>query len=67
LAHCPRNGNSDKPRFLTVRAVAEILNLSQRSVRRLIDDQKLPIHRFGHAVRIAETDLRAFIAIHRAG
>jgi excisionase family DNA binding protein len=55
------------PRFFTIDQVAEFLNLSSRSVRRLIDDGQLPVHRFGRAVRIAEADLRAFIAIHRAG
>jgi excisionase family DNA binding protein len=55
-----------KVRFFTVEQVADSLNLSARSVWRLIGDQKLPVHRFGRAVRIAEADLRAFIAVHRA-
>jgi excisionase family DNA binding protein len=55
------------PRFFTIGQVAEFLNLSSRSVRRLIDDGQLPVHRFGRAVRIAEADLRAFIATHRDG
>ena len=55
------------PRFFTVDNVAEFLSLSPRSVRRLIDDHQLPVHRFGRAVRIAEDDLRIFIATHRAG
>jgi len=55
------------PRFFTIDQVAEFLNLSSRSVRRLIDDGQLPVHRFGRAVRIAEADLRAFIAARRVG
>jgi excisionase family DNA binding protein len=55
------------PRFFTVDHVAEFLNLWSRSVRRLIAEHQLPVHRFGHAVRIAEADLRTFIATHRAG
>ncbi len=55
----------DKLRFHTIEQVAEILCLSTRSVRRLIDDRKLSVHRFGHSVRIADADLRAFIAVHR--
>jgi excisionase family DNA binding protein len=55
------------PRFFTVVDVAEILSLSPRSVRRLIDDKQLPVHKFGRAVRIAEDDLRTFIASRRLG
>jgi excisionase family DNA binding protein len=40
--------------------------VSLRSVRRWIADEKLVVHHFGRAVRIAESDLRAFIAAHRA-
>ena len=54
-----------KLKFHTIEQVAEMLGLSTRSVRRLIDDRKLPVHRFGHAVRVADVDLRAFIAVHR--
>jgi excisionase family DNA binding protein len=53
------------PKFFTIGKVAELLSLSPRSVRRLIDDHKLPVHRFGHAVRISEADLHAFTATHR--
>jgi excisionase family DNA binding protein len=52
-------------KFFTINQVAEFLSLSPRSVRRLIDDHQLPVHRFGGAVRIAEADLRAYIATHR--
>jgi excisionase family DNA binding protein len=52
-------------RFFTISQVAEILELSTRSVRRLIKKKKLVAHYFGSAVRIAEVDLRAFIAGHR--
>jgi excisionase family DNA binding protein len=55
-----------KPKFYTIDHVAEFLCLSPRSVRRLIDDHKLPVHRFGRAVRIAAADLHAFIAVRRA-
>ena len=52
-------------KFFTIDQVAEFLSLSPRSVRRLIEDHQLSAHRFGRAVRIAETDLRAYIATHR--
>ena len=52
-------------KFFTIPDVAELLSLSTRSVRRLIDRRQLPVHRFGGAVRIAEADLRAYVATHR--
>jgi excisionase family DNA binding protein len=53
------------PRFFTISAVANFLDVSARSVRRWIATAALPIHRFGGAVRISESDLSAFIAKHR--
>jgi len=53
-------------RFFTIAEVAEILELSTRSVRRLIEKKKLVAHYFGRAVRIAESDLNDFIARHRS-
>jgi excisionase family DNA binding protein len=53
--------------FFTISEVAEMLRVSTRTVRRWIDDGKLVAHRFGSAVRIAESDLRAFIALYRQG
>lgn len=52
-------------RFLTVAEVAQRLGVSTRSIRRWIADENLIAHRFGAAVRIAESDLVAFIAQHR--
>jgi excisionase family DNA binding protein len=54
-------------RFFTVAEVAERLHVSTRTVRRWIENLELATHRFGRAVRIAESDLRAFLAIHRDG
>ena len=53
-------------KFFTIAEVAECLNFSTRTVRRWIERGELVSHRFGAAVRIAETDLRAFLAQHRA-
>jgi excisionase family DNA binding protein len=54
-------------RFFTVSDVAEFLDVSTRTVRRWIKSGDLPAHRFGAAVRISETDLRAFAAARRDG
>jgi excisionase family DNA binding protein len=48
-------------RFYTVLQVADLLEVSPRTVRRWIADGDLSTHRFGRQVRISETDLRTFI------
>jgi excisionase family DNA binding protein len=53
------------PKFYSVAEVAEAFAVSTRTVRRWIADSKLLAHRFGAALRIAESDLRAFIRDHR--
>jgi excisionase family DNA binding protein len=50
--------------FFTIQEVAERLSVSTRTVRRWIDNGELVAHRIG-GVRIAEGDLRAFIAARR--
>ena len=52
-------------KFLAISEVAEQLGVSTRTVRRWIENLELVTHRFGRAVRIAERDLQAFIAMHR--
>jgi len=54
---------SSKPiaRFYTVAQIADLLEVSTRSVRRWIAKGDLRAHRFGRQVRISETDLRLFV------
>ena len=64
LGHgCRHHG--DQFKFFTIRAVAEMLDVSPRTVRRWIDDGDLVAYRRGGVVRIEEKDLRAFLAAHR--
>jgi len=62
-----RHGRHGHIHFLTIAEVAESLNVSTRTVRRWIDAGDLVVHRVGAIVRIAEPDLRAFLALHREG
>jgi excisionase family DNA binding protein len=62
-----RRRSQEQIRFFTVAEVAECVDVSTRSVRRWIKSGDLIAHHFGGAVRIAESDFRAFLAIHRAG
>ena len=64
-----RAGNAHRRRqpiqFFTVRGVAEQLSVSTRTVRRWIRSGHLVAHRVGGVVRIADGDLRVFLALHR--
>ena len=63
------NARNKEPlgRLLTVEAVAEHCAVSVKTVRRWIEDGTLPIHRFGRAIRISESDLAALIRRCRLG
>ena len=52
-------------RLRTIDETAEILNLSSRTVRRLIDSGALPVHRFGRSVRVSDHDIAQLMAASR--
>jgi excisionase family DNA binding protein len=60
LAHVTKREGIGK--FYSIDEVAELLGVSPRTVRRAIERKELIAHKLGRAVRIAETDLKAFIA-----
>jgi excisionase family DNA binding protein len=49
----------------TIDQTAEMINVSSRTVRRLIDSGKLPVHRFGRSVRVSDLDIAELIAASR--
>jgi excisionase family DNA binding protein len=51
--------------FFIIAETAEMLRVSTRTVRRWIAAGELVAHHLGSSVRIAEADLRAFLALHR--
>jgi excisionase family DNA binding protein len=53
-------------RLRTIDEAADLLNVSPRTVRRLIESGALRVHRFGRLVRIADGDLAAFLAASRS-
>ena len=61
----PGQTSREQMRFFTVASVAEFVGVSTRTVRRWITRNELVAHHFGAAVRIAESDLKSFIARHR--
>jgi excisionase family DNA binding protein len=56
-----------RQQFFTVRAVAEQLDVSARTVHRWIKNNELVVHRVGRSVRISEVDLKLYLAAHRDG
>lgn len=62
-----RRHRDDQIKFFTIAEVAERLRVSTRTVRRWIRAGDLVVHRVGGIIRIAEGDLRAFLALHREG
>jgi excisionase family DNA binding protein len=62
-----RRRDSGLPKYYSIRTVAEALDVSARTIRRWIASGNLTVHRVNGVVRIAEGDLRAFLALHREG
>jgi excisionase family DNA binding protein len=62
-----RRQRDNQIKFFTIAEVAERLHVSNRTVRRWIATDGLVAHKIGGVVRIAEGDLRAFLALHREG
>ena len=58
--------NAALPRLFTVAQVAERLQLSTRTVWRLVARKELRAHRIKRAVRIAENDLHDYLRSCRA-
>lgn len=48
--------------YLTVRQVAEKLQLSEKTIRRLISKGNLPGKQIGRAYRVPKSELDAFLA-----
>ena len=62
-----RRHQRDPMNFYTIAEVAELLAVTTRTIRRWIKAGDLVAHRMGGVVRIADDDLRAFLALHRDG
>jgi excisionase family DNA binding protein len=62
-----RRHHDNQIKFFTIAEVAERLHVASRTIRRWIRSHQLVAYRIGGVVRIAEGDLRAFLALHRDG
>jgi len=52
--------NIENSRYFTVTEIAERWQCSERTLRRLIANGTLPVHRFGNLVRVSEADLTLY-------
>ena len=59
--------NVSLPTLYSIREIADHLKVSDKTVRRWIDQGRLPVHRIGRQLRISEPDFDAFIRTHREG
>jgi excisionase family DNA binding protein len=53
--------------FFTIAEVAELLQLSAKTIRRKIAAGELPAHSFGRMWRVSRVDLEMFMAGRRQG
>jgi len=60
------NNNEPIEQLLLIKAAAELLNMSTKTLRRRIKSGELPVVRDGRVVRIRPKDLRAYIALRRS-
>lgn len=54
------------PRLLALKDVAQMLQVSVKTVRRWIEQGELRIHTLGRQLRVSEEDLSAFINKRRS-
>ena len=52
-------------RMLSVEDVATHLDISLKTVRRMIANGELRVHRIGRSIRISEADFQSFISTRR--
>jgi excisionase family DNA binding protein len=58
---------SQPSEFHTIDDVANMLEVSTRTVRRWIEKELLVAYTVGNIVRIAKRDIQTFLAAHRGG
>jgi excisionase family DNA binding protein len=51
--------------LLTVEQVANLLSVSTKTIRRLIEGEQLHFHRVGRRIRVSREDLRVYLNVSR--
>ena len=53
------------PRLLTITALAQILDVPARHIRRLVFEKRIPYIKWGHLIRFDPDDIREWIKANR--
>lgn len=53
--------------LVDVPAVAEMLGVNVRHVRRLVNDRRIPVYKWGHLLRFDPAEIRDWLQDHRRG
>lgn len=56
-----RSGIADLPRLLTIGEVAEYLGVTERHIRRLVAERRIPFVKWGHLLRFDPAEIAAWI------
>jgi excisionase family DNA binding protein len=56
-----RQGIGKLPRLLTIGEVAEYLGVTERHVRRLVAERRIPFVKWGHLLRFDQEEIAAWI------
>ncbi len=59
--------DQSRQRLLSIAEVAELLHLSERTVKRRIKDGEIAAHKLGHQWRIARADVENYLRTRRWG
>lgn len=70
LARCPSMPTAPRPRstrpgLLDIIDLASRLGVTERFIRRLIHERRIPYYKVGHLVRFDATDVDHWLALHR--
>jgi excisionase family DNA binding protein len=58
-------GGSTVDKMMTIDEAADCMRMSKRYVRCLVAERRIPFHKLGRSVRLAESDIAAFLAAGR--
>ena len=55
------NGYAHRRRLITLKQVAELLNVNERHVRRLVFERRIPFFKWGHLLRFDPVELEQWL------
>ncbi|HKY76897.1 MAG TPA: helix-turn-helix domain-containing protein [Acidimicrobiia bacterium] len=55
------NGPGRRPKLLTLKQVAEELNVNERHIRRLVAERRIPYLKWGHLLRFDPDELAVWL------